>query len=103
MHHSLVDIEKTYSGLTNGCAKAGKAGCKLVEITGDNASGDDVKELLNYAHDVTDPLLELSDSTDFYSVVGEPRAVPQWLPPANPPRPSEEYVLLTPTSMAHNY
>ena len=51
--HSLADSEKTYSGLTDGCAKAGRAGCKLIEITGDNASGDDVKDLLNNAHDVT--------------------------------------------------
>lgn len=49
-----MDIEKTFSGLTDACAAAGKAGCKLIEITGDNASGDDVKELLNYAHDVID-------------------------------------------------
>ena len=49
---SLVDTEKTYSGLTDGCATAGRAGCKLIEFTGDNASGDDVKALLNYAHDV---------------------------------------------------
>ena len=49
---SLVDTEKTYSGLTDGCAAAGRAGCKLIDFTGDNASGDDVKALLNYAHDV---------------------------------------------------
>jgi hypothetical protein len=49
---SLVDTEKTYSGLTDACAAAGKAGCRLVELTGDNASGDDVKTLLNNAHDV---------------------------------------------------
>ena len=52
LHTSLADIEKTYSGLTDGCAAAGRAGCKLIEFTGDNASGDDVKALLNYAHDV---------------------------------------------------
>jgi hypothetical protein len=53
MHYNaLADTEKTYSGLTDGCAKAGRAGCKLIEITGDNASGDDVKDLLNYAIDV---------------------------------------------------
>jgi hypothetical protein len=53
LYGSLADTEKTYSGLTDGCAKAGRAGCRLIEITGDNASGDDVKDLLNYAHDVT--------------------------------------------------
>ncbi|KAF9644641.1 hypothetical protein BDM02DRAFT_3121546, partial [Thelephora ganbajun] len=44
---------KTYSGLTDACAKAGRAGCKFIEFTGDDASGHDVKALLNYAHDVT--------------------------------------------------
>ena len=72
MHHSLHDIEKTYSGLTDGCAKAGRVGCKLIEITGDNASGGDVKVLLNYAHDVTDSFLEPNNPTDFPPVVGEP-------------------------------
>ena len=50
----LVDAEKTYNGLTAGCAAAGKAGCKLLEFTGDNVSGDLIKTLLNDVHDVTD-------------------------------------------------
>ena len=53
LHFALDSTEKTYSGLTDGCAASGRAGCKLVEITGDGASGDDVKDLINYAHDVT--------------------------------------------------
>ena len=52
LQYSLSDTEKTYSGLTDGCATAGRAGCKLVEIVGDGASGDDVKNLINDAHDV---------------------------------------------------
>ena len=52
LQYSLDDTEKTYSGLTDGCAAAGRAGCKLVEIVGDGASGDDVKNLINGAHDV---------------------------------------------------
>ena len=59
-----MDTEKTYSGLTDGCAAAGRAGCKLIEITGDNASGDDVKALVNYAHDVIDFLSSLIGPTD---------------------------------------
>jgi len=47
-----VDAEKTYSGLTDGCAAAGAAGCKLIQLTGDNVSGDVVKTLLNDVHDV---------------------------------------------------
>lgn len=64
LQHSLVDTEKTFSGLTDGCAKAGRAGCKLVEITGDNATGDDVKNLITYSHDVTDSLTRTADGTD---------------------------------------
>ena len=60
LQSSLVDTEKTYSGLTDGCAAAGRAGCKLVEFTGDGASGDDVKNLMNDAHDV----IELLPSSD---------------------------------------
>ena len=72
----LVDTEKTYSGLTDGCAKAGRASCKLIEITGDNASGDDVKTLLSYAFDVSlihflDRVIQLT----FFSILGHPRAV----------------------------
>lgn len=59
-----MDTEKTYSGLTDGCAKGGKAGCKLIEFTGDNASGDDVKALLDYAHDVIDLPAKLDCRTD---------------------------------------
>ena len=54
----LVDTEKTYSGLTDGCAAAGRAGCKLIEITGDGATGDDVKNLINDAHDVINSFLD---------------------------------------------
>ena len=61
----LADTEKTYSGLGEACAKAGKAGCKLIEITGDGASGDAVKTLLNDAHDVTDSPPGPSNPTDF--------------------------------------
>jgi hypothetical protein len=56
---ALADSEKTYSGFTDGCAKAGRAGCKLIEITGDNATGDDVKTLIDNSHDVVDFLLKV--------------------------------------------
>ena len=61
---SLVNTEKTYAGLTDGCAKAGRAGCRLVEITGDNATGEDVKTLIENAHDVMDFLLRGAHRTD---------------------------------------
>lgn len=66
LYNALADTEKTYSGLTDDCAKAGRAGCKLVEYTGDGASGEDVKGLLNYAHDVTNPLPGLDNITDSF-------------------------------------
>ena len=49
---SLADAEKTYSAFTNACAASGKAGCKLVELVGDGATGQDILKLLDDAHDV---------------------------------------------------
>ena len=77
LRHSLVDSEKTFSGLTDGCAAAGRAGCKLIELTGDNANGDDVRALLNHAHDVIGFLSRLGDPTDPF-ILGGPRALSQW-------------------------
>ena len=65
MEPLLADAEKTYSGLTDGCAKAGRAGCKLIEITGDDATGDDVKTLIEIAHDVLDFLLTGARRADY--------------------------------------
>ena len=48
----LADAEKTYSAFTNACAASGKAGCKLVELVGDGATGQDILKLLDDAHDV---------------------------------------------------
>ena len=89
LHSALVDTEKTYSGLTDGCAAAGKAGCKLIELTGDNASGDDVKTLLDNTHDVIDSLRRLGNLTDPVSIlVGSP-ALSRWDRNSLPPWPSE--------------
>ena len=80
-----MDTEKTYSGLTDGCAAAGKAGCKLIELTGDNASGDDVKALLDYSHDVIGLPSRLGNPTDPVSILVGPPALSRWdrnpLPP----------------------
>ena len=86
-----MDTEKTYSGLADGCAKAGKAGCKLIEFTGDNISGDDVKALLDYTHNVTNSLLALGNSTDLLPTLGGPQAVSRWLSGSHYPRLREEY------------
>lgn len=56
-----MDAEKTYSGLTAACAAAGKAGCKLLDFLGDNATGDDVKALLNFSHDVINSVSRLGN------------------------------------------
>ena len=49
---SPTDVEKKHSGLTGGCAVAGRAGCKLVEFPGDGASRCDGKNSINDVHDV---------------------------------------------------
>ena len=66
MYNALADVEKGYSGLTDGCAGAGKAGCKLVELIGENPNGSDVRALLDYAHDVGYSLLTLDNPTDTF-------------------------------------
>lgn len=48
----MVDTEKTYSGLTDGCAAAGMERCRLVELVGDGANGDKIKRLINDGIDV---------------------------------------------------
>lgn len=75
LYSALADAEKVYSGLTDGCAKAGRAGCKLIEFTGDNASGDDVKALLNYAHDVGYFFPRPGNLPDRVFIIGCPRAL----------------------------
>ena len=72
MHYALTDTEKTYSGLTDGCAKVGRAGCKLIEFTGDNVTGDDMKTFMNYVHDVSNFLSGLGDQSDIFSALVGP-------------------------------
>jgi hypothetical protein len=50
-------------------------GCRLIELGGDNASGDDVKALLNYAHDVISSVSILGDPTDSVYILGGPPAL----------------------------
>ena len=75
LHYSLADTEKTYSGLTGGCAKAGRAGCKLAEFIGGNPTGNDVKAFVNYIHDVSDLPSGLGNQNDLFSALVEPRAL----------------------------
>ena len=76
LYSALADTEKVYSGLTDGCAAAGRAGCKLIELTGDNATGDDVKTLLNYVHDVSNSFPRLCNPINSISILGGPRTLP---------------------------
>lgn len=55
LHSLLVDTKKTYPSLGDVCVKAGRAGCKFIELIGDNVIGDTVKTLVNGVHDVIDP------------------------------------------------
>ena len=75
LRSSLQDTEGTFSALTDGCAKAGRDSCKLIEIIGNNATGDDVKTLVNYAHDVTGFLLEVDGPTNHVFMPGCTRAL----------------------------
>ena len=72
----MIDTEKTYSGLTDGCAAAGKEGCKLVELVGDGASGDKIKRLINDGVDVRllPSLHQLTTLADIHT--GGPETVP---------------------------
>ena len=66
LRYSLTDTEKTYSGLTDGCAKAGRPGCKLIEFLGGNPTGSDVKSFVNYIHDVSDLFSRLGHKITFF-------------------------------------
>ena len=51
----LTDSEKTYTIFADACVASGTAGCKLVELVGDHATGQDIRQLLDDAHDVCLP------------------------------------------------
>ena len=87
----LADSEKTYSGLTDACAAAGRTGCKLIEFTGDNASGDDVKALLNDAHDVIHIIPKQGRPADSILTLGGPPTLSRWSAGPYCPWPHEEY------------
>lgn len=78
LYSALADVEKTYSGLTDDCAKAGRAGCKLIEFTGDNVSGNDVKALLDHVHDVRHFFPRVGSLPERVFIIGGPRALSQW-------------------------
>jgi len=66
LRYCLTDTEKAYSGLTDGCAKAGRSGCKLIEFLGGNPTGSDVKSFVNYIHDVSDLFSRLGNKNDLF-------------------------------------
>ena len=106
MTRSLVDAEKTYSGLTAGCAAAGKAGCNLIQFLGDGATGDDVKALLNYAHDVIDSISRLGDlRLTLFLLLAGPCTLSRWgrCPPCSWPHEGYGFRLSSPWSLVADF
>ena len=47
-----MDAETVFLGFGNACASAGRAGCKLLKLLHDDATGEEVKRLIEDSHDV---------------------------------------------------
>jgi hypothetical protein len=56
MHTLLKDVEAVFLGFSNVCASAGKDGCKLVTLLRIGATGEEIKRLIEEAHDVSNTL-----------------------------------------------
>lgn len=52
MHTLLADTEAVFLGFSNGCAAAGKNGCKLVTLLHEGATGEEIKRFIEDAHDL---------------------------------------------------
>lgn len=52
MHTLLKDSEAAFLGFSKNCAATGKNGCKLISLLHDNATGEEIKRLIEDAHDV---------------------------------------------------
>jgi len=52
MHNLLMDVEAVFLGFSNTCASAGRDGCKLLTLLHKDATGEDVKRLIEDSHDV---------------------------------------------------
>jgi hypothetical protein len=54
MHRLLADAEAVFLGFSNACASAGKDGCKLITLLHKDATGEEIKRLIEDSHDVSD-------------------------------------------------
>ena len=52
MHTLLTDAEAVFLGFSNACVSAGNDGCKLVTLLHEDATGQEVKRLIEDSHDV---------------------------------------------------
>jgi hypothetical protein len=52
MYTLLTDAEATFSGFSEVCASAGEDGCKILALLDKGATGEEVKRLIEDAHDV---------------------------------------------------
>ena len=53
MHTLLTDVEPAFLGFGNACASAGRDGCKLLTLLHEDATGEEVKRLIEDSHDVS--------------------------------------------------
>ena len=52
MYEMLTDAEAAFLGFGNACASAGRDGCKLLTLLHEDATGEEVKRLIEDSHDV---------------------------------------------------
>ena len=52
MYDMLTDAEAAFLGFGNACASTGRDGCKLLTLLHEDATGKEVKRLIEDSHDV---------------------------------------------------
>lgn len=66
MHSMLTDVETVFLGFSNTCASAGRAGCKLLALLHQGATGEEVKRLIEDSHDVGNQLASVRSFPTLY-------------------------------------
>ena len=56
MYTTLTDTEAVFLGFGNACASAGRAGCKLLKLLHEDATGEEVKRFIEDSYDVGNQL-----------------------------------------------
>ena len=54
MYTLLKDVEAVFLGFGDACVSAGKEDCKLLNLLHNDATGEEVKRLIEDSHDVGD-------------------------------------------------